>query len=80
MTFPPLSGRLLSSGSLRSAHPSHAWRRGPLPFTWPWAATGFGGDSLPLLRRPVDALESLQQVPGIAVTTICRELIKLINR
>ena len=38
----PLAGRLPAKPSA-SLHPSHAFRRGPLPFTRPRAATGLPG-------------------------------------
>ena len=35
-----LAGQAAAAADLRFAHPSHASRRGPLPFTRPWVATG----------------------------------------
>ena len=35
-----LAGQAAAAANLRFAHPSHALRRGPLPFTRPWVATG----------------------------------------
>ena len=35
-----LAGQAATAANLRFAHPSHAFRRGPLPFTRPWVATG----------------------------------------
>ncbi len=35
-----LAGQAAAAANLRFAHPSHAFRRGPLPFTRPWVATG----------------------------------------
>ena len=41
-----VAGQAAAAANLRFAHPSHALRRGPLPFTRPRAATGPGGYTL----------------------------------
>ena len=44
-----LAGQAAAAANLRFAHPSHALRRGPLPFTRPWVATGLLA-ALPCMR------------------------------
>jgi len=64
------AGQAAAAANLRFAHPSHAFRRGPLPFTRPWVATGLPAAPPDPADPTIDTTKDAELNPGAVAADV----------
>ena len=74
-----LAGQAAAAANLRFAHPSHAFRRGPLPFTRPWVATGLPAAPPDPADPTIDTTKDAELNPGAVPASVPPEAIRVLE-